>query len=381
MDTVSGETIVYQYDALKRLISASSTPNSGSTPAAWTETFQFDGFGNLTAKTLNGTTTPIAVNAATNQLTSAYYDANGNMTSGTGASFTYDVSNRISTVTGVSGGQETYEYAPDNKRIHRALTSGSVDEWTFYGAKGEKLGVYTLSFGYDGNGNSVAFFAPLRTSVWFAGKLIYENGPVNLDRLGTNRASGARFLPFGEELTSTSNDRTKFATYNRDSYTGLDYADQRYYANTYGRFNTPDTMGHINLIDSQTFNQYAYVGGIPINRSDPHGTDWCDWGIDDTTYGFCGSFTDVYVAEQAQAPVDSFVGIALSTPNPSYTVIADVIGGYSRVTPTTGAGQLLRSRATSLPSARLCHQLAKAQRGQLRTEVYIPFFRHRWPGI
>lgn len=47
-------------------------------------------------------------------------------------------------------------------------------------------------------------------------------------------------MPFGDKITSTSNDREKFATYTRDSYTGLDYADQRFYASTYGRFNTPD---------------------------------------------------------------------------------------------------------------------------------------------
>src|SRR5579863_3876011 len=92
VDTLSGETIAYQYDSLKRLTSAGSTPISGSTPTAWTQTYQYDGFGNLTAKALNGTTTPIAVNAATNQLSSANYDLNGNMTSGAGATLTYDVS-------------------------------------------------------------------------------------------------------------------------------------------------------------------------------------------------------------------------------------------------------------------------------------------------
>ncbi len=46
--------------------------------------------------------------------------------------------------------------------------------------------------------------------------------------------------PYGDEITSTSSDREKFATYTRDFYTGLDYADQRFYASTYGRFNTPD---------------------------------------------------------------------------------------------------------------------------------------------
>jgi hypothetical protein len=40
-DVLSGETIRYQYDALKRLSSASSTQG-------WGQQFVFDGFGNLT---------------------------------------------------------------------------------------------------------------------------------------------------------------------------------------------------------------------------------------------------------------------------------------------------------------------------------------------
>ena len=56
---------------------------------------QYDGFGNLTAKVLNGATTSIPVNGATNQLSNAGYDANGNMTSGAGATLVYDEANRI----------------------------------------------------------------------------------------------------------------------------------------------------------------------------------------------------------------------------------------------------------------------------------------------
>ena len=142
IDGVSGETIVYQYDALRRLTSAASTPTVGSTPTAWTQTFQYDGFGNLTAKVLNGTTTPIAVNPATNQLSSmTLYDANGNMASGGGATLTYDVANRVASANEFSA-MEYYYYAPDNKRIYRL--NASAEEWTFYGARGERLGVYSL---------------------------------------------------------------------------------------------------------------------------------------------------------------------------------------------------------------------------------------------
>jgi len=60
-----------------------------------------------------------------------------------------------------------------------------------------------------------------------------------------------RTLPYGEawlpEVSST-NDK-KFTTYQWDSESGLDYAMNRYYGNTSGRFNSPD-QGQAILFDS-----------------------------------------------------------------------------------------------------------------------------------
>jgi RHS repeat-associated protein len=266
-DSLSGEAMTYQYDVLKRLTSASSSPISGSMPAAYTETFGHDGFGNLTSTVLNGTTTSIAVDATTNRLTSASYDANGNMTSGAGATLTYDVANRLVSAAETSGGIEYYGYAPDNKRVYRKLASGT-EEVTLYGFGGEKLGTSTITSSYLTMGG---------TLVWFGGKLISDGTttPMFQDRLGTNRASAARFYPYGEELTSTANDREKFGTYIRDGYTGLDYADQRFYASTYGRFTKPDPSGDsIERRDPSTWNRYAYTNGDPVNANDPNGL--CD---------------------------------------------------------------------------------------------------------
>jgi RHS repeat-associated protein len=84
-------------------------------------------------------------------------------------------------------------------------------------------------------------------------------------------------MPFGDEITSTTNDREKFATYTRDSYTGLDYADQRFYASTYGRFNTPDRSWDSAGADNPgSWNRYNYASGDPVNRNDPTGLDDCD---------------------------------------------------------------------------------------------------------
>ena len=69
---MSGETVTYQYDSLNRLASASA----GST---WGEAYTYDGFGNLTAKTVtagSGPTLSVAPNPNTNHLGGE--DANGN---------------------------------------------------------------------------------------------------------------------------------------------------------------------------------------------------------------------------------------------------------------------------------------------------------------
>ena len=86
VDTMSGETISYTYDSLKRLTYASSAPISGSSPAAWNQAFTYDGFGNLTGKSLNGGSNLLpGVNATNNQLSGSSYDLNGNMLTGVGA--------------------------------------------------------------------------------------------------------------------------------------------------------------------------------------------------------------------------------------------------------------------------------------------------------
>jgi RHS repeat-associated protein len=256
VDTISGETITYIYDALKRLTAASSTK-------PWTQTFQYDGFGNLTAKVLNGASTPIPVNPANNRLSNATYDADGNMTSGAGASMAYDEANRLTSAAETSGGIEYYGYSPDNKRVYHQLANGT-GEWIFYSPQGERMGIYTF--------NSSTGWSTVSTNVWFAGKLMSdENGAVFQDRLGTNRASGARFYPYGDEVASTANDHEKFATYTRDSYTGLDYADQRFYASTYGRFDTTDPGYAGALSNPQSLNLYSYVLGDPVNGRDPQG--------------------------------------------------------------------------------------------------------------
>ena len=103
-DYVTGEEVVYQYDALQRLASATTVgPEWG---LSWS---YYDGFGNRLTQAVTKGSAPvqnILVDASTNRVQSWSYDANGNATSipGTGT-LTYDVLNRVKTVSG-----ESYEY-------------------------------------------------------------------------------------------------------------------------------------------------------------------------------------------------------------------------------------------------------------------------------
>jgi RHS repeat-associated protein len=125
--------------------------------------------------------------------------------------------------------------------------------------------------------------SPVSTNIWFGGTLIVEaSEPAYIDRLGTNRAgftssgypTSERFYPYGDEITSTLNDHEKFGTYTRDGYTGFDYADQRYYASTYGRFNTADPYRASGRTgDPMSWNRYSYALGDPVNSNDPSGLD------------------------------------------------------------------------------------------------------------
>jgi RHS repeat-associated protein len=80
------------------------------------------------------------------------------------------------------------------------------------------------------------------------------------------------YYPYGEEKPSaTANERDKFATYMRDA-TGLDYADQRYFNSTWGRFTTPDPhVGSMTSRDPVSFNRFVYAHSDPITFNDPTG--------------------------------------------------------------------------------------------------------------
>jgi len=107
---------------------------------------------------------------------------------------------------------------------------------------------------------------------------------------GANVISGVklRYYPYGQEVgTATANDVSKFGTYTRDSGSGLDYAMNRYYMSTWGRFTTADPYRASGRPgDPGSWNRYSYVQGDPVNYYDPLGLQLAGPGFCSAEYSY-----------------------------------------------------------------------------------------------
>jgi RHS repeat-associated protein len=125
-------------------------------------------------------------------------------------------------------------------------------------------------------------------------RMIFDtSGRLHDDPATTSIVEGVRrhdYLAFGEENVYnaaggsrtaangyvTDGVRQQFTGHERDSETGLDFMQARYYASGQGRFTSPDEI----LIDQvkiapQSWNLYSYVRNNPILNTDPTGRYTC----------------------------------------------------------------------------------------------------------
>jgi len=282
-DAVTGENVGYTYDALNRLIAAAT---SGTTGAQWGDSYSYDGFGNLTGKTVTkGSAPPLSplVDSSTNRVRMSSsdngYDANGNWLGSSGTQYnTWNVENQL-----VGNGELdyygfafTYTYDPWGKRVLQFAVDGGT-LW-FYGITGQRLASYRTST-YVTSSNPPT---PQQTMMYFGGRML-----APMDRLGSvrnNAGTPIAYYPWGEERTATADGTDKFATYFRDTSVpavGQDYAGARYYNNNLGRFWSPDPAGvkAVRPKNPTSWNRYAYANDDPVNRNDPSGRDPFDEGL------------------------------------------------------------------------------------------------------
>jgi RHS repeat-associated protein len=276
-DNLSGETVTYQYDSLNRLITASSSQS-------WGETYGFDSFGNLLSKTGTGgaPTLSQSVNTANNQIVGQSYDANGNQLAGPLGGVSYDAENRVASA---AGGVQ-YAYDSRNKRVWRSILSGGnlAQQVYVYGVDGQKIGTYTFTLAQYGQTNTPEMTnSTVLLATFFGHKRVGTYDRLGSAKYNQSNNQAQSFYPYGEDRgTVEPNDELKFATYTRDAATGLDYADQRYYASNFGRFMSPDPYrASAGPGDPRSWNRYAYTRGDPVNRIDRRGLEDKDDDEDD----------------------------------------------------------------------------------------------------
>jgi RHS repeat-associated protein len=194
------------------------------------------------------------------------YDAEGNITNDGAATYTWNKRGELGSIS-ASGLSASFAYDPLGRRTQRTVN----DQPTTYRYDGpnpirEQTGDATttlleglnLDDNYartDSTGTSSFLTDELGSTVALA------------DGSGTLRSTYT-YDPFGATAAAgdPSDNKQQFTGRENDG-TGLDYLRARYYSPTLARFISQDPLG----LDGGDTNLFAYVGGDPVNSTDPSG--------------------------------------------------------------------------------------------------------------
>lgn len=268
----------YKYDSLYRITDAKEVNGTGTT-ANWSQQFSYDRYGNR-----------IGFNQQIGSLTTSNLPtvntANNRFAENQG--FKYDKAGNI--------------IEDRDMQQVRSFVFNAYNKQIEINRNGAPVGKYF----YDGEGKRVKKQTELETTVFVysAGKLVAEYSTkmpyspttnyTTTDQLGSPRVvtdklgqirSRRDFMPFGEELAADANYRTaglkygvadevrqKFTGYQKDTETGLDFAEARMYNNQHGRFTAVDPLlASGKSANPQTFNRFVYVLNNPLRLIDPSG--------------------------------------------------------------------------------------------------------------
>ena len=275
----------YSYDEVGRLAEASTTlPWDDS--LTWSETFEYDAFGNPTQKTMQAPglaqqTVSFATDSEGNRLAAATYDAAGNLTGWAGKTYRYDSNNRLTRAAWMN-----YAYNARGERV-AAFAEFSTESMSFLLRDDTNKLVSGLTWS-DAQG-----MRRNEDYVWLGNRLVgrsINNGALkehyHLDHVGSIRGvtdtsglwSGVMdFTPFGQEIPNVTNDDLfHFAGHERVASSGLDAMHRRFYSSELMRFLSKDPVSG-NLTKPQTMNRYAYGINNPLLWVDPDGRDEREW--------------------------------------------------------------------------------------------------------
>ncbi|NNE57721.1 MAG: hypothetical protein HKN36_06400 [Hellea sp.] len=216
----------------------------------------------------------------------------GNVTSLGGIDMNYDATDRP---TGLSGDESgAYRYDGHNRRVKSVIANGdgtSTTRYNVYDASGSLAYVVQLAPGTADDhvtnyikmdGKTVARVKSIGTRLNYTDEVTY----LHHDHLGSAVAgtddTGAilwteQYTPFGISLVNNAanDNQAGFTGHIKDTDTGLTYMQARYYDPVIGRFLSHDPV-QFSVEQPLMFNRYGYVGGNPINATDPTGMLKCE---------------------------------------------------------------------------------------------------------
>ncbi len=272
----------FTYDQLNRVITAQTSSTYSTSPAhCWGEAYGLDTYGNLqsinptTASGYTGCTEESGFSktaSANNQLSGFAYDSSGNTTSDGTYTYVWNAESQLKSVASV-----TYVYDGDGRRMEK---SGSKLYW--YDAGGEILaetnvsGTTTAEYIFFG-GKRIAMIAAGSAPIYYVEDLLGTSRVVT-SSTGTVCYDGD-FYPYGGERAYTNScpQNYKFEGKERDTETGNDDFNARYYSNRFGRWLSsdwsavPEAVPYANLTNPQTLNLYAMVEDDPESSADLDG--------------------------------------------------------------------------------------------------------------
>jgi len=261
----SNRSVNMQYDGLDRLDSATGAWGYGS--------FDYDVLGNLTAKTVAGTTSYYNYNTTTNRLSSVTggynfsYDDRGNVSHNGKRAFTFNRANQL-----VGSGNVSYVYDGYNRRVRQQTAAGT--NYSLYNSGGQlmlrqnpaAMRTFALYLGKD--------LIAERDISATVNTLRYQHTDVLGSVIAESNSAGAItsssvYQPFGERVGGQKVG-VGFTGHLEDTEIGLTYMQQRYYDPVVGRFYSNDPVG-FKASNPMMFNRFAYANNNPYKYVDPDG--------------------------------------------------------------------------------------------------------------
>lgn len=281
--------MTFDYDANGRLTNATGL---------WgTATYKYDALSNIRERAVGSRTVTIDYDAnnrvddvtdTANPFRDFTHDARGNVTNDGRYTFTYDLSDQPTNISGSGGVNTTYEYDGNKKRVKSVESPvGAATKTTYYVYSALTGGLIFKDEVTDGKTTDYASIGPAGVRIENGATAVYTHSDHLGSRVAATDASGAVlwrefYHPFGETLgyaAGANDDNTGYTGHLEDADTGLTYMQARYYDPVMGRFLSPDPIDY-----QDQLNLYAYVANDPVNAFDPNGerTIWLQvdawWG-------------------------------------------------------------------------------------------------------